>query len=148
MGNNMNIPPADSDAWNTAEGKHDGKPSLIRYRPNLHSFLGDERYPRRLVVIWEFESNSSGMPSDEQSDDMREFEDAIVGALDADRCAVLAFVYTHSGIREWHFYLNDVNEAGSRFNESLSEFPKLPISLQVENDFNWDELRQVYALCQ
>ena len=143
----MEIPSADTDAWNTAEGEDGGKPSLIRYRPNLQNYLGDSRYPRRLVIIWEFDpNNSSGMPSNEQSDNMRVLEDAIVGTFDPDRYAILAFVFTKSGVREWHFYLNDVSEAGSRINDALSGLPKFPISIQVEDDDNWDALNEVFEL--
>ena len=143
----MEIPSAETDAWNVAEGTDQGTPSLIRYRPNLQEYMGDNRYPRRLVIIWEFEKdNSSGMPSNEQSDNMRALEDAVVGVFDHDKYAVLAFVFTKSGIREWHFYLNDVDEAGARINNALSELPKFPISIQVEDDENWDALREVFEI--
>ena len=145
----MNIPSANTDAWNTAQGQHQGKPRLLRYRPNLEKYLGDSKYPNRLVIIWDFESEDpSGLPSSELLDEMREFEDAVVDALDIDRCAVLAFILTHDGVREWHFYIYDVSEVGNRINESLATFPKLPINLQVEEDSNWDEMRAVLNLCK
>jgi len=143
----LEIPLADTDAWTIAEGKDRGKPSFIRYRPNLQSYVGDSRYPRRLVIIWEFDpQNNSGMPSEELNDNMRALEDAIDGALDPDRLAVLAFVYTKTGVREWHFYLEDVSEASLRINDALSKLPIYPISLQVEDDKNWDALCDVFKL--
>lgn len=143
------LPSANTDAWNTADGQYQGKPRLLRYRPNLKKYLGDPEYPRRLIIIWDYESeNSSGLPSSELLDEMRSFEDAVVNALDIDRCAVLAFILTQNGVREWHFYLDDVSEVGDRINESLTTFPKLPLHLQVEEDSNWDEMRAVLELCE
>ena len=145
----MSIPSADTDAWTSAEGSIGDKVSLLRFRPNLEDYLGDPDYPRRLVITWEFdEMNSSGMPSSEQSDEMRAFEDSVVSAVDPERLAILAFVFTNSGIREWHYYVNEVNAVGNKINQALTRFPKLPISLKVEDDSNWDELRQVCAQCK
>ena len=145
----MNISSADSDAWTGAEGRIQGKPSLLRFRPNLKEHLGNPNYPRRLTITWEYdEDNPSGMPSPIQSDEMQSFEDAIVESLDHDRLAILAFVITNAGIREWHFYVGEVPEVGNRINQALSTFPKLPISLQVEDDPEWNELKMVLAQCK
>lgn len=145
----MEIPSAETDAWHLAEGEVEGKPSLLRFRPNLEPFLGLPTHDRRLAISWEYEQeNTSGMPSDAQSDDMRAFEDAIVNALDPDRLAILAFTYTGDGFREWHFYVGDVDEVGSRINAALADFPELPIALEVQDDPDWDELRAVYEACQ
>ena len=144
----MTIEAANSDAWSIAKGKNPEKPTVLRFRPSLKAFLGSESYPRRLAVVWRFESpDSSGMPSETQSSDMKDFEDLLIEALDPDRLAVLAFIFTSNGTREWHFYLSDVSEVGIRINKALSSVPKLPIDLNVEDDPNWDELRDVYQLC-
>lgn len=144
----MKIEAANTDAWNIAKGKNPEKPTVLRYRPSLEPFLGDENYPRRLAIIWTFEpADASGMPSETQSADMKDFEDLLIEALDSDRLAVLAFVFTSAGSREWNFYLSDVSEVGIRINQALASVPKLPIELRVEDDPNWDELRQVYQLC-
>ncbi|HAV13243.1 MAG TPA: hypothetical protein DCX06_07115 [Opitutae bacterium] len=144
----MTIAAANSDAWNIAKGKNPEKPTVLRFRPSLEAFLGDEKYPKRLAIFWKFDAaDYSGMPTDSQSADMKEFEDILIEALDPDRLAVLAFVFTSSGTREWNFYLSDVSEVGVRINKALSAVPKLPIELKVEDDPNWDELRQVYQMC-
>lgn len=140
------IPSAESDAWNIAEGMSQGKPSLIRYRPSLKASLGDARYAKILSVAWSYEeTNSSGMPSDSQTEEMRGLEDSLQSCLDDDRAAVLAFVRTGSGIRTWYYYVSDVSKVASKINEALE--PGLPIQLAVENDPEWQELRNVYASC-
>ena len=149
MEHNLEIPSAETSAWNIAEGESEGMPRLIRYRPDLESHIGDSNYPKRLVIIWDYEiDNTSGMPSEQLSEEMKSFEDALVGTLDPDRLAVLTFVLTNAGSREWHYYVNDVQEAGNRINSALSEFAKLPLHLQVEDDPNWEQLSAVYSICQ
>lgn len=145
----LEIPSADTSAWNIAEGESEGKPRMIRYRPDLESFIGSSDYPKRLVIIWDYEEdNTSGMPSKQVSEEMKNFEDALIGALDPDRLAILTFVLTHAGCREWHYYVNDIQEVGNRINSALSEFPKLPLHLQVEDDPEWEQLRAVYSICE
>lgn len=140
----MNISSANTDAWVLAEGQFQGKPSLLRFRPGLREYAGNPNYPRRLIVKWPYnEDDPSGMPSSSQSDELGSFEDALVDALDTERLAILAFVFTHAGVREWHFYIGDASEVGKRINLALSDYPKLPISLQVENDSGWNEFLMV-----
>lgn len=145
----MKIEAANTDAWNIAKGKHPERPTVLRFRPSLQAFLGDEAYPRRLMIVWKFEpTDATGMPTDTQSADMKDFEEMLLDTLDPDRLAVLAFVYTADGTREWHFYLSDVSEVGIRINKALANIPQLPIELTVEDDPNWEELGQIFQMCQ
>jgi len=143
----MHIPAADTDEWITAEGTFDGNPSILRFRPNLKDHLGNPDYPQRLIVTWEYEEeDESGMPPSEESDAMAEFEDILVANLDPERLAILAFVFTTPGRREWHLYMGDVDAVGERINQSLEGYPELPITLEVEEDEEWNELAQILQL--
>jgi len=142
----MKIASANDCAWNVAEGKRNGLVSLIRYRPDLKEHLGHADYARRLVIMWDYETNSSGMPSTNQLDEMRLFEDLIVEALDPDKSGILVLILTNAGVREWHFYIRDVNDVGNKINHALTSYPDLPISMQVEDDAEWGELQRVYSL--
>jgi hypothetical protein len=144
----MKIEAANSDAWNIAKGKNPEHPTVIRFRPSLEAFLGDVNYPRRLTIIWQYDAvETDGMPSERQSQDMKDFEEMLIQTLDQDRLAILAFVVTHGGSREWHFYLSDVSEVGIRINKALASIPDLPLDLTVNDDPEWDELRQVFQQC-
>jgi hypothetical protein len=140
------IPASESDAWTVAEGEVQGLPSLLRFRPNLKDWLGDPRYTQLLTIYWQYESsNSSGMPDDESSEAMGLFEDTLEAALDSDRMAILAAVRTGSETRSWHFYLRDIETVSQRINQALG--PGLPIELEVEDDPDWDFLRNVFRMC-
>jgi len=138
------IPSANVDAWTGAEGRIDGRPSLLRFRPGLAHYLGDVRFSRRLQVTWTYEDDGSGgMPSDKDSDAMQLLEDRLVSSLEAAQAGVLAFVFTHGGNREWHIYVNDSDDLGEVINEALSNLPGLPIDLAIEDDPEWTELSSV-----
>ena len=139
---------ADNDAWNVANGTNLDKPLILRYRPNLQDRLGDPDYGRRLTIIWSFESDdSSGMPNDEQTTELGSFEDTVVDALDDSSLAILAFIVTCSGQREWHFYVSDIEAVGTAINEALAGQPVLPIELTVNEDPEWAEFEDVLRGC-
>jgi len=138
------IPSAEVDAWTTAEGRKSGRPMLLRFRPGLKSFLGDPRFSRRLQITWVFgDHNSSGMPSGEDSEAMGPLEDRLVEALEAEKAGILAFVHTYGGTRQWHFYISESADLGAVINDALAELPRLPISLEVEDDPEWREMAKV-----
>lgn len=138
------IPSANIDAWTLAEGDHDGKPSLLRFRPELKRFLGDKRYPRRLTITWAYaDPDGDDLPDNETTDLMRDFEDRVVDAIERDSLGVLAFVYTFAGDREWHIYLADAKAVGAALNDALAEMPRLPIQIEATDDPAWEELKSV-----
>lgn len=144
------IPSADTDEWATAQGVIGERLSLLRFRPGLKEFLGDPRFGRRLHVTWSLEDDrSSGMPSEDDSDAMRPLEDRLVGALEVARAGVLAFVCTHAGNREWHFYVSESADLGSIINDALADMPGLPIEIALEDDPNWSEFGAVLgSVCE
>jgi len=134
----------DRDEWTLAEGTIEGRPSMLRFRPRLSTVLGHPLLPRRLVVLWDYgDDGDSGMPDAETAEDLDLFESALNEALDPDRAAVLAFVFTHIGVREWHYYVADIELVSERINDALSEQPDLPIELSAYDDPDWSELATV-----
>lgn len=88
------------------------------------------------------------MPSDDQTDEMREFEDLLQARLDADGTAILAFIQTHSGYRRWNYYIADAQLLSQRINTALAKHPNLPIKLELVNDPEWTALRTILERCQ
>ncbi len=144
------IPSAESDAWNLSEGSRQGRPSFVRYRPNLASFVGDPRYPRHLTFTWNYaESQECELPTEAQSDEMRVFEDSLVATFDPERTAILAFVFTEAGVRVWHYYVGDLDDLGDRINTALSySSSRLPVEIAIEDDAEWQEFRLVLSQCK
>jgi hypothetical protein len=138
---------AEEDTWATANGSIDGRPSTARYRPSLLGTLGHPALPRRLLITWEYgDDGESGLPSDEA--ELLAFESTLRDALDRDRTAVLAFVFTHLGVREWHYYVDDLELVGDKINDALASQPDLPISIKAFDDPEWTELASVLRRIQ
>jgi len=139
---------ANDDAWNVANGTNPDKPSVLRYRPALQKRVGDPAFGRHLTIIWPYGSdNSSGMPNDQQNTALGDFEDIVVDVIDATKLAILTFVFTSPGQREWHFYVSDAGAVGEAINEALAGQPVLPIELSVEDDPEWSEFQEVLRGC-
>jgi hypothetical protein len=135
---------AEDDAWTLAEGSIDGRPSMVRFRPALSQLLGHPELPKRLLITWDYgDDGEAGMPDDTTSSELKAFENALQAALDPDRTAVLACVFTHVGSREWHYYFNDIELVGDKINEALADQPDLPISIKAFDDPEWSELAAV-----
>jgi hypothetical protein len=135
------IRPADGDAWTVAEGSIDGRRSALRYRGGLAGVLGHPALPLRLLISWHYcDDGESGMPADSVEAEMAAFERTLHDALDPQRAAVLAFVFTHIGAREWHYYVGDLDLVGDTINAALADQPELPISIKAFDDPEWTEL--------
>jgi hypothetical protein len=74
---------------------------------------------------------------------MKPLEDRLVEALEAEEAGTLAFVHTYGGTRQWHFYVSELADLGAVINQALASLPKLPISLDVEDDPDWSEMAKV-----
>jgi len=132
--------PADDDHWIGGKAEVDGRPMIIRVRPDLQNFRDRSEFPRKLLVLWEFgDNNPAGMPDQRQNDDMRLFEDAAVPAFDERHAAILAYVLTYHGRREWHFYFSNMELVSQTLNTALSSLPKMPIYVEAGDDPGWGE---------
>ncbi len=106
--------------------------------------MGDERYPERLVIIWEYENGDErNMPSEDTFGEMEELEELLVQSLDPNGFAILAFVFTSAGKREWHFYVADADIVAHEVNELLADMPELPIRFEAEHDPEWRVFAEV-----
>lgn len=93
-------------------------------------------------------SEQSGMPTEKDSNDMRLLEDQLVRTLEAAEAGVLAFVITHGGTREWHYYVAESADLGAVINAALAELPRRPIEFQIEDDAEWAELAKILSSVQ
>ena len=141
--NNMNKIPdisADDDAWTIAEGNVEGRPLLIRIRPDLVNFQGVENFPMKLTIRWTYgDDHDSGMPSDQQSEEMRNLEDDLVAEFEREDAGVLAYIYTACGMREWHFYFADIEIIQTAINAATNGKPKMPLEIEADEDPDWSE---------
>lgn len=125
-----------NDSWNIAKASRGEFEILLRYRNKLVSKHSDG-YPRLFQVYWDFPKHSSGMPSNELSDEMRIFEDRIVDVLEGDFSGILVATITGGGYREWVFYTKSVDDFAKKLHNMPQNAEPYPIQIETKEDLNW-----------
>jgi hypothetical protein len=129
-----------ADEWSMLETEVSGLPAFVRLRMNVKSFMKSGSYRTLLRVVWEYEPDVDyQLPSDEELERLDAFEERLCVALEDDGHAVLAFVMTNEGLRQWLFYVKDVNESVRRINAMPQESDGYPIELSAAEDPEWQE---------
>jgi hypothetical protein len=117
-----------------------GKTSMIRARQDLLPAVLGAGLNERVVVTWQCRNPlSSGLPSNTDYAEIKEFEGLIVRFLEDG--ALLAFVLTEDGAVNMNFYTSDTGWFVERLNEALEDKPVQPIELTAESDPDWAEYR-------
>lgn len=129
-----------NDQWIAADGTHNGKPLLIRFRSELRKNPDLSQYPNLIKITWNFETNSTGMPDSAASANMEAFEDRLITAVEPSQAAVLTAVITNDGARVWIFYTSNVGQFGHLLTEMPQEPEPYPIFLSTERDPEWSTL--------
>lgn len=143
MKSNQVIEVVKEDAWAVAEGTHEDKLVLVRFRHNFRQVLDFEGYHLLLQITWPFfEVDPSGMPGVEDAEAMEQFEQRLLVAYEHDFHAVLTAVITTNGVRQWLFYTSDLEECGDRLTEMPQEAEPYPIELVADEDPEWLFLRE------
>jgi hypothetical protein len=125
------------DVWTVAEGTHNGKPLVIRFRSEFNEKPDVSQYPKRIKVSWSYDGGASGMPSAELSKSMEAFENRLVAAVESDVTAVLTAVITNDNRRIWVYYTSTVPTFGKRLNEMPQESKPYPIAIEASDDPTW-----------
>lgn len=100
----------------------------------------------RLSITWSYSRSSSGMPSAEDSKQMAEFENALVGLVESDWHGVLAATITNDGSREWIFYVvDDLPETTERIHRVPQKSDPFPIELERTRDSTWEFFSDLLA---
>ena len=126
------------DQWAGAEGTHNELPLIIRFRNKVSKDCNLKPLPQLIQIFWDFEDSRSGMPSNEESNAMRVFEDRLVEALEPDLVGILIAAITTNGYREWVYYVKSVEDFSERLHAMPQEGDPYPIDIQTKEDPNWD----------
>lgn len=137
---------ASEDAWNIAEGQHDGYPAQIRYRPEINIEFLQSRFNNLLTITWEYElkEEDNYLPGPGDFDSMHNFETQLTDSLEENEAGVITFIFTSNGKRIFNYYVNDIDAVSDILNTRIE--PGLPIQLSVEEDEEWLEFKNILEL--
>lgn len=130
------------DLWVLAEGELSGKPIVVRFRPELRKVQDVSGYPYLIVINWTYPADENGMPTDAALDEVDDFEDILLTALESDCHTVLAAVITNDGQRQWALYSSNVEETGDRVNSMPHQAKRYPIEILTDDDPEWVYLKE------
>jgi hypothetical protein len=137
--------PLDSNVqmWATAISRNQssGRAIIFRFAKALSPTFDKASQPIRIIIAWKYDSEN-GQPITREHEQMKQLEDAVESALDADNFATLALVSTGEGLREWIYYAKSVSEFAARFTYAIAEMPELPIEIHSALDPGWDTYEQ------
>ena len=138
-------PRGPGDRWFLAKGSwQDDMPIIMRVREQLETFVGDPKYPTRLILNWTFDApRDNGFPSSQDADLMEAFEERVLLALERNLHSLAVAVVTHNGEREWIFYTQKADEALNRINTLLAGDPPYPLKITACPDPEWAEYKGI-----
>jgi len=130
--------------WTVAESEHDGVPVLFRFRQDEGIQLDRRIYPHHLNIIWQCaDVGASQMPTSDENERMRIFEDRLVQATGYDEQSILAGVLTGKGKREFIFQARDPKVFTRSLTEMPQEVERYPIEIHYYEDPTWDYFDRV-----
>ena len=109
---------------------------MFRYVYALAPDFDRATQPDRVILVWNYESES-GMPCSDERERMDELEDTLAPMIEGDGFATLALVSTGENFREWIYYARSEDEFMDRLNATLRELPAYPIRIHTAPDPDW-----------
>lgn len=134
---------SNQESWHVSEVNSEGEITILRVRrvqPRLS-------LKAKIRIIWECqEIGINDMPSQPELGRMTTCEENLEAICDECGNAVLLFVITGSGIRQWVLQCQDVSEFTMWLNKVLPHSPPFPIELEFEEDKEWSEYSEMCAI--
>lgn len=133
--------------WTSPAEAENGRLIMVTGREDVDKFRSNPRFKIRIEIVWHYEEQPDGMPSDKDAFTMGEATDRFEDVLTADPVAVLTGIFTGDGERTWVFYTLSTHIFQKKLNEALAApLPLLPLIITAENDADWkayDEMAQL-----
>lgn len=137
-------PPVDKGSWWTSPTESEsGRLIMVTGRKDVESFRSNPRFSVRVEVTWKYEGDSTGMPDLQTAELMEKVQDALQKEFHKDPVAVLTGIFTGDNQRDWIFYTLSTHIFGRKLNETLADFPLLPLTIYTENDPDWEEYAEM-----
>ena len=125
--------------WTSPLEDENGNLIMVTGRGDIDKFRSNPKFKIRVTVTIPYKAISSGMPTDEEADQLQAIADSFDTVLKADPVAVLTGIYTGAGERQMVFYTLSTNIFNKKLNLALEPFPLLPLTITAENDPDWEE---------
>ena len=136
----------EDDEWQLAEGEINGIRQIIRMRTAFPSTADRELFCKLILVSWNYDPESSGMPARAVHADMQMFEDALEGGTEFKGVAVQVLSLTGGGLKQWRYYAADVDEFMESLNADLRGHAAYPLEMESFEDPDWNGLSEFLSI--
>ncbi len=134
--------------WTSPLEDENGNLIMVTGRGDIDKFRSNPKFKISVTVTIPYKAISSGMPTDEEADQLQAIADSFDTVLKADPVAVLTGIYTGAGERQMVFYTLSTNIFNKKLNLALEPFPLLPLTITAENDPDWEEYDEMRSLSE
>ncbi len=137
-----------TDNWFTALSENeDGTYTFISGRTNIDEFVKSRKLRERLEIVWSYKADDKGLPADDaEAQLMEEVGDKLRAAMEKDKLAIVTGIYTGQGKRETNFICRNIAAFGERLNQTLADYPQLPIVVNAYDDPDNEEYQGLLEL--
>lgn len=133
----------DSFGWTGVDCDYEDKPLLVTYREVPDDFPR-KQLSLRLNIFWRlYESDENGLPTDDEFERLKRFEDRVIEAFETDQHSILVMVLTANGEREYVFQTADPDGFKQRLTSMEQELERYPIEIYLNDDPDWDYYESV-----
>ncbi|MEE0978869.1 MAG: DUF695 domain-containing protein [Muribaculaceae bacterium] len=136
------------DWWTSPAESDNGNLIMVTGRRDVDKFRDNPKFNIRVEVTWTYGPSADGMPDFQTSQTMEQVQDALQATFKKDPVAVLTGIYTGDNRRNWIFYTLSTHIFGRKLNETLADFPLLPLQIYCENDPEWAEYAEMKELSE
>ncbi|MCU1134693.1 DUF695 domain-containing protein [Stenotrophomonas maltophilia] len=127
------------DRWAIAHGFQDGCPRILRYRDAISQELGRSEHQHLVLIRWSYPEaeGKEGLPSTTSLDEMSQFEDALLAAVERPLADVLVSAVTGQGQRIWALYVRSPTAFSEKFRDVHAPGDGYPIEVGIWMDPDW-----------
>lgn len=134
--------------WTCPTESENGRLIMVTGRRNLENVIASQKYNIRVDISWRYDGEPSGMPDTKTSTLMEAVHNSFSETFKKDTVAIMTGVYTGDDERNWIFYTKNLKIFEYRLNEALATYEILPLTINAENDPEWNEYQEMKDLAE
>ena len=132
--------------YSIAYGGEENLKTILRYVDPMPEKSIQSKFQWLVIISWKYLGNpSNGMPAPDASKKMDILEDLICSMLSESGSGIDVYVKTGKGMREFAFYVRNIEEFSKLLNLKLASKEKFPIEIAFYQDSQWQEFYSMRA---
>ena len=133
----------DKPLWSIAEGQMDsGKSYILRFRDLFPTEAEQLKYSYLIEITWKYQTDQTGMPSEQIYEKMSNFED-LIEEIEKEKFCHLVSSITGSGKKIWQIYTFDADLFMETFNNIMENKESAQIEVEIFQDEEWNGYKEV-----